>query len=59
MEPVLLVMKTVVARYAGLARAIRTLHSDDLPDIIAVPVSAGLPAYPDWVAQETRKEIDV
>jgi periplasmic divalent cation tolerance protein len=30
-----------------------------LPEVIAVPVSAGLPAYLAWIAQETRKEIDV
>jgi uncharacterized protein involved in tolerance to divalent cations len=30
-----------------------------LPEVIAVPVSAGSPAYLGWIARETRKEIDV
>ncbi len=56
---VTLVIKTTAARYAELEQAIRTLHPYELPEIIAVPVSAGLPAYLDWIAQETRKEINV
>ena len=56
---VTLVIKTTGARYAELEQAIKSLHPYELPEIIAVPVSAGLPAYLDWIAQETRKEIDV
>ena len=44
---------------AELEQAIRALHPYELPEVIAVPVSAGLPAYLEWIAQETRKEIDV
>jgi periplasmic divalent cation tolerance protein len=50
--PVLI--KTTEARYAALEAAIRERHPYELPDIIAVPVTAGLPAYLAWVAQETR-----
>jgi periplasmic divalent cation tolerance protein len=35
------------------------LHPYELPEIIALPLSAGLPAYLDWIAQETRKDINV
>lgn len=56
---VTLVIKTTAARYAALEEAIRALHPYELPELIALPVSAGLPAYLDWIAQETRKEIDV
>ena len=55
---VTLVIKTTIARYAELEQAIRALHPYELPEVIAVPVSAGLPAYLEWIAQETRKEID-
>lgn len=56
---VTLLIKTTTARYAALEEAIRALHPYELPEVIAVPVSAGLPAYLGWIAQETRKEIDV
>lgn len=50
-HPVLI--KTTAQRYAGLETAIRDAHPYELPEIIALPVSAGLPAYLDWVVQET------
>lgn len=56
---VTLVIKTTATRYAELEQAIRALHPYELPEIIAVPVSEGLPAYLQWIAGETRKEIDV
>jgi periplasmic divalent cation tolerance protein len=56
---VTLLIKTTAARYAELEQAIRALHPYELPEVIAVPVCAGLPAYLGWIAQETRKEIDV
>ena len=56
---VTLLIKTTTMRYAQLEQAIVALHPYALPEVIAVPVSAGLPAYLGWVAQETRKEIDV
>jgi periplasmic divalent cation tolerance protein len=56
---VTLLIKTTTARYDELEQAIRALHPYELPEVIAVPVSAGLPAYLGWIEQETRKEIDV
>ena len=56
---VTVLIKTTTVRYAELEQAIRALHPYALPEVIAVPVSAGLPAYLGWIAQETRKEIDV
>lgn len=49
--PVLI--KTTAGRYAELESALRALHPHELPEIIAVPVLRGLPAYLDWVAAET------
>ena len=46
-------MKTTVARYAALEAAIRARHPYELPEIVAVPVEHGLPAFLDWVADET------
>ncbi len=45
--------KTTASRYAELESALRELHPYELPEIIAVPVVRGLPAYLEWVAGET------
>lgn len=46
-------IKTVRARYAAVEAAIRAVHPYELPEIIAVPVVAGLPAYLNWVYEES------
>ena len=51
-HPVLI--KTTRERYPALEAAIRAGHPYDLPEIIALPVAAGLPAYLQWVEAETR-----
>jgi len=48
-----MLIKTTVERYAALEAAVRAGHPYELPEIIAVPVHHGLPAYLDWVAAET------
>jgi len=50
--PVLI--KTTAEAYPALERAILGLHPYELPEIVAVPIRCGLPAYLDWVAAETR-----
>jgi periplasmic divalent cation tolerance protein len=50
-HPVLI--KTTAARYAALEQAIRTAHPYELPEIVAVPIERGLPAYLEWVSKET------
>jgi periplasmic divalent cation tolerance protein len=53
-DEVTLLIKTTQAAYAELETAIRATHPYDLPEILAVPVTAGLPAYIEWVNAETR-----
>src|SRR5574343_120654 len=48
-----LLIKTTAAAYPALETAIRELHPYDVPEIIALPIAAGLPAYLNWVAAET------
>lgn len=48
-----LLIKTTPERYAALEQALRASHPYELPEIIAVPIERGLPAYLDWVATET------
>lgn len=47
-----LLIKTTRAAYPQLEKLIRTAHPYDLPEIIALPVTLGLPAYLSWVASE-------
>jgi periplasmic divalent cation tolerance protein len=47
-------IKTTRERYAALEAEIRAGHPYELPEIIAVPLAAGLPAYLDWVGNETK-----
>lgn len=51
---VLLVIKTAADRFEALSARLRKLHPYALPEIIAVPVAAGLPGYLDWLVEETR-----
>jgi len=55
-EEVPLLIKTTTARYAALEAAIRAQHPYELPEIVAVPISHGLPGYLAWVAAETNPE---
>jgi periplasmic divalent cation tolerance protein len=51
-----LLAKTTRAAYPALEQTIRTHHPYELPEIIAVPVSTGLPDYLQWVTQETQEK---
>ena len=53
-EEIPLLIKTARDRYAELEAAIRAAHPYELPEIIAVPLAGGLPAYLEWVEAETR-----
>jgi periplasmic divalent cation tolerance protein len=48
-----LLIKTTQAAYPRLEKLIREAHPYELPEIIAVSVTAGLPAYLDWIGSET------
>ncbi len=50
-------IKSTRAMQARLLEAIARLHPYDVPEIIVVPVTAGLPAYLDWVRAETGKPL--
>ena len=51
-HPVLI--KTTAERYPALEAAIRAVHPYELPEIIAVPIERGLPAYLAWIGAETQ-----
>jgi periplasmic divalent cation tolerance protein len=44
-----LIIKTREAAWPALQARILSLHSDEVPEILALPIQAGLPAYLRWV----------
>jgi periplasmic divalent cation tolerance protein len=48
-----LLIKTTAQRYPEVEAAIRARHPYELPEVVAVPIGPGLPAYLAWVAAET------
>jgi periplasmic divalent cation tolerance protein len=49
-----MLIKTTAERYPELEKALRADHPYELPEIVAVPIERGLPAYLEWVASETK-----
>ncbi|GAO36474.1 divalent ion tolerance protein CutA [Sulfuricella sp. T08] len=52
-QEITLLIKTLGAHYGKVEKTIRQCHPYELPEIIAVPITAGLPAYLEWLAAET------
>lgn len=55
-EEVLLIIKSRTQDYSAVENALRALHPYELPEIIAVPISAGLPAYLAWLGRRGEDE---
>lgn len=45
----LLLIKTTAANYSAVETSILATHPYELPEIIAVPINADLPAYLNWM----------
>ena len=51
----LLLIKTLVGEYEGVAAAIRELHSYELPEILAFPVGRGDERFLAWIRDSLDK----
>lgn len=51
-QETVLLMKTTADRFPLLQDTIRKTHSYKVPEIIALPVTVGLPQYLEWVRRE-------
>lgn len=49
-----LIIISDASRYAALESWLKEAHPYDLPEIVALPCTQGLPAYLGWVAESTR-----
>jgi periplasmic divalent cation tolerance protein len=47
----LLIIKTSRRRFAALEKAVKRLHTYDVPEIIALPIVVGAPHYLSWIAR--------
>jgi periplasmic divalent cation tolerance protein len=52
---VLLIAKTVRAKFAALEREVLALHSYETPEIVAVPITAGSSAYLEWLVSSVAQ----
>jgi periplasmic divalent cation tolerance protein len=52
-----LLIKTTQARYQEIEQAILQAHPYEVPEIVALPLAAGLPAYLAWMQHETGKPL--
>jgi|SRR5579863_3526281 len=50
----LLVIKTTSARFEAVKNRIKSLHTYDTPEIIALPISAGDGDYLKWLTENTQ-----
>jgi len=50
----LLIIKTQTDCYTELENTIQALHPYELPEVVAVSIEAGLPAYLDWINNNTK-----
>lgn len=54
-EPEVLVLyKTQVTRLTELTNRVRTLHSYEVPEVIALPIIGGSDEYLQWIDDETQ-----
>jgi len=53
-KEVLLMFKSTALRYPALEKAIKAMHTYEIPEIIAVQVKSGLNQYVGWVRDETH-----
>jgi len=50
----LLLIKTRQSRFEDLAKRVKALHSYSVPEIIALPITEGSPAYLNWISENTK-----
>jgi periplasmic divalent cation tolerance protein len=53
-EEFLLILKTLRRHFAAVERAVRQLHTYDVPEIIAVPIAGGSRDYLQWISESVR-----
>lgn len=52
-EEIPMFIKTQRQHYERVEQLIKIMHPYELPEVIMVPITRGLPAYLQWIADET------
>jgi len=55
-EESLLLVKTRAELFPEVVSLVRSMHSYEVPEIVALPIVQGNPAYLAWVKEETSRE---
>lgn len=50
----LLLVKTTLERFPQVRAAIRTLHSYELPECVAIAIEDGSPSYLEWIGESVK-----
>lgn len=53
----LLIIKTTREKFESLKTRVKELHTDEVPEIIALNIQDGLPEYLDWIAEVTKPNL--
>ena len=48
-KEILLVVKSKISKMPAIIKAVKSIHSYDLPEIIALPITAGESRYLGWI----------
>ena len=54
-EECLLIIKTGVLKFEAVKQRVQALHSYELPEIIAIPITAGSSEYLNWITESIAK----
>lgn len=53
-KEVALIAKTTARSLDALIRKVRSVHSYEVPCVVALPIAKGNPAFLEWIEQETQ-----
>lgn len=53
---ILVMLKTRKDLWDRLQSLVHELHPYDVPELLAIPITEGLPTYLGWLAEQTRQE---
>lgn len=57
-EEIPLLIKTTAANFPAVENIVRAQHPYEVPELVAVPIVQGLPAYLEWLGRETEQSGD-
>jgi periplasmic divalent cation tolerance protein len=53
-QEALLILKSKTALFASIVDVVNSLHSYEVPEILAIPIAAGSESYLTWIEEEAK-----